>query len=72
MQSRPGRSDPAGKNDASANRGGVVCPPDARDAVPYDVNEIMECWTVDRARKSGLAITHAVPRVVGFGATTGT
>ena len=53
--------DPAGENDAPANRGGVVCPPDTRDAVPYDMNEIMECWAVDRARKSGLAITHAVP-----------
>ena len=38
-----------------------MCPPDARDAVPYDMNEIMEYWAVDRARKSGLAITHAVP-----------
>jgi hypothetical protein len=60
MQSRSGRRIRSAKNPEPADRGGVVCPPDAQDPVTHSMLVIKGKRAVDRACKTGLTLTRAV------------
>ena len=60
MQTRPGRRIRSAKNPEPADRGVVVCPPDARNPVAHIMHVIKGKHAVDRACKTGLTLTRAV------------